>query len=480
MAKVIMIQGTMSNVGKTLITAGLCRVFKQDGYRVAPFKAQNMSGKTHVLPDGKQMSRAQAIQAEACGAAPSPLMNPILLKPVTDTGSEVFVNGESRGIMRATDFIAKRKSLMPDIRRAFDALARENDIIVIEGAGSPAEINLNKDDIVNMGIAKMVRAPVILVGDINMGGVFAQITGTLDLLKKRDRDMVKAVIINKFRGDIKLLQPGLKLLEEKSGIPVAGVLPYLDLKIEAEDSLAKDITGKTDPKEYDALAAAMRKSLDISFIYDLMNTGLWEHVAPEDIEKRSFEIIESEIFATLEPSLAPIIKRVIHTTADFSFAKTISASENFVETALNAMRAGARIVTDTNMTKVGINKERLARFGGETFCYMSDPDVAEDAKKRGVTRAAASMDKSAGLSDGGKPVIYAIGNAPTALARVCELAAEGKIEPAFVIGAPVGFVNVIASKEILEGSGLPYIITEGRKGGSAVAAAICNALVLML
>jgi precorrin isomerase/dethiobiotin synthetase len=479
MAKVIMIQGTMSNVGKTLITTGLCRVFKQDGLKAAPFKAQNMSSNAHVLPDGRQMSRAQAIQAEACGIEASALMNPVLLKPVSDKGSEVFVNGKSRGIMSASEFFEMRKSLVPDIKRAFDALAAENDVIVIEGAGSPAEINLNRDDIVNMGLARLLGAPVLLVGDINMGGVFAQITGTLDLLSEQERGMVKAVIINKFRGDIELLRPGLKMLEEKCGKRVAGVLPHLDLKIEPEDSLADVITGKTDPREYDVLAAALRGNLDISFIYDILNSGLWEHIAPEEIEKRSFEIIESELTAPLDPDLAPIIKRVIHTTADFSFAKSLKASANFVETALTALRNGACIITDTNMAKAGINKEKLSKFGGEAFCFMSDADVAEDAKTRGVTRAVASINKSVAFCNKEKPVIYAIGNAPTALARVCELAAEGKIKPAFVIGAPVGFVNVVASKEILESSGLLYIIAEGRKGGSAVAAAICNALLMM-
>ena len=480
MAKVIMIQGTMSNVGKTLITAGLCRIFKEDGLKAAPFKAQNMSGNSHTLAGGKQMSRAQAIQAEACGIEPSTLMNPVLLKPVTDKGAEVFINGESRGIMSASEFFATRKSLIPEIKKAFDALAKENDVIVIEGAGSPAEINLNRDDIANMGLARLLHAPVLLVGDINPGGVFAQITGTLGLLSKEERGMVKAVIINKFRGDIELLKPGLRMLEEKCGKRVLGVLPYLNLAIEPEDSLAGVITGRADPGEYDKLASAIRENLDISLIYDILHSGLWEHVAPEEIEKRSFEIIESELASPLDPRLAPVIKRVIHTTADFSFSETIKASENFIDTALAALRAGARIVTDTNMAKSGINKERLSKFGGEVFCFMSDEDVAKEAKERGITRAVAAVDKSTALAGEEKPVIYAVGNAPTALARVCELAAEGKINPAFVIGAPVGFVNVAASKDILAGSGLPYILVEGRKGGSAVAAAICNALLLLI
>lgn len=478
MAKVIMVQGTMSNVGKTLLTAGLCRVFKRDGLRVAPFKSQNMSSNAHILESGLQMSRAQAIQAEACEIAPSPFMNPILLKPVTDIGAEVIVNGESRGVMSASEYFAMKKTLIPEIMRAYETLAAENDVIVIEGAGSPAEINLIKDDVVNMGLARLVRSPVLLVGDINPGGVFAQVAGTLELLEKRERDMVKAVIINKFRGDIELLRPGLNMLEEKCGKRIAGVLPYLNLEIEAEDSLSVNIVGKTDPREYDKLAAAIRENLDMELIYDILNNGLWEHVKPDEIEKRSFEIIESELEKPLDSDLAPIIKRVIHTTADFTFAETLKASENAVETAIDALRAGARIITDTNMAKAGINKEKLNRLGGEACCFMADEDVAEDAKKRGVTRAVAAMDKSSSM-DSNMPAIYVIGNAPTALKRVCELAAENKIKPALVIGVPVGFVNVVASKEMLVDSGLPYIVAEGRKGGSTVAAAICNALLLM-
>ena len=170
MAKVIMVQGTMSNAGKSLLVAGLCRVFRQDGWRVAPFKSQNMALNSFITREGLEMGRAQVVQAEACGAEPSVLMNPILLKPVTDVGSQVIVNGEVLGNMSAVEYFAMKRTLIPDIMRAYNALAEQYDIIVIEGAGSPAEINLKSDDIVNMGLAKMVKAPVILVGDIDRGG----------------------------------------------------------------------------------------------------------------------------------------------------------------------------------------------------------------------------------------------------------------------------------------------------------------------
>ena len=239
MAKAIMVQGTMSNAGKSILAAGLCRVFRQDGYRVAPFKSQNMALNSFITKDGLEMGRAQVVQAEAAGVEPDVRMNPILLKPVTNVGSQVIVNGEVRGNMRAAEYYAMKPTLVPDIMAAYNSLAKENDIIVLEGAGSPAEINLAENDIVNMGMAKMAKAPVLLVGDIDRGGVFAQLYGTIALLKKEEQAMIKATVINKFRGDVELLRPGLTMLETLTGKPVAGVLPMLDVDIEDEDSLAE-------------------------------------------------------------------------------------------------------------------------------------------------------------------------------------------------------------------------------------------------
>ena len=239
MAKAIMVQGTMSNAGKSLLAAGLCRIFKQDGYRVAPFKSQNMALNSFITKEGLEMGRAQVMQAEAAGIEPSVLMNPILLKPTNDVGSQVIVNGEVLGTMSARDYFAYKKKLVPDIMKAFDVLAAENDIIVIEGAGSPAEINLKKEDIVNMGMAKMAKAPVLLVGDIDRGGVFAQLYGTVELLEEDERKMIKGLIINKFRGDKTILDPGVEMLESKCRIPVVGVAPYLNIQVEDEDSLTE-------------------------------------------------------------------------------------------------------------------------------------------------------------------------------------------------------------------------------------------------
>ena len=242
MAKVLMVQGTMSNAGKSLLTAGLCRIFKQDGYKVAPFKSQNMALNSFITDKGLEMGRAQVMQAEAAGIEPDVRMNPILLKPTNDTGSQVIVNGEVRGTMSARDYFAYKHNLIPDIMEAFNGLAAENDIVVIEGAGSPAEVNLKEEDIVNMGMAKMAKAPVILVGDIDRGGVFAQLIGTVNLLEEDEKKMVKGLIINKFRGDKTILDPGVEILEEKSGIPVVGVAPYLHIDVEDEDSLSERLT----------------------------------------------------------------------------------------------------------------------------------------------------------------------------------------------------------------------------------------------
>ena len=238
MAKRIMIQGTMSGAGKSLLVTALCRIFTQDGYRTAPFKSQNMALNSFITADGKEMGRAQVLQAQAAGKEPDVRMNPILLKPSSDVGSQVIVNGEVRGDYRAADYFRMKRSLIPDILRAYEGLAAENDILVIEGAGSPAEINLKADDIVNMGLAELVNAPVALVGDIDPGGVFAQLYGTVALLEERERRRIVGTIINKFRGDVSLLEPGLQMLEELTGVPVLGVVPYTRVDLDDEDSLS--------------------------------------------------------------------------------------------------------------------------------------------------------------------------------------------------------------------------------------------------
>ena len=242
MVKVIMVQGTMSNAGKSVTTAGLCRIFRQDGYSVAPFKSQNMALNSYITKEGLEMGRAQVMQAEAAGIEPSVSMNPILLKPSSDSGSQVIVNGEVLGFMSAAEYYTHKQDMIPHIMKAFNTLAEQYDIIVIEGAGSPAEINLKDADIVNMGMARLVSAPVLLVGDIDRGGVFASLVGTLALLDEEERGMVKAFIINKFRGSLDILRPGLRQLEQITDKPVAGVIPYFRLEIDDEDSLSDKLS----------------------------------------------------------------------------------------------------------------------------------------------------------------------------------------------------------------------------------------------
>ena len=226
-AKCIMVQGTMSGAGKSLLNSFVTR-------------------------DGLEMGRAQVVQAQAAGMEPDVRMNPILLKPSSDVGSQVIVNGEVRGQMPAAAYFKLKKSLIPDILAAYDSLAEEVDIIVIEGAGSPAEINLKADDIVNMGLAKLVDAPVLLAGDIDRGGVFAQLYGTVELLEPAERARIKGLVINKFRGDAAILKPGLTMLEEKTHLPVLGVVPYLRVDIEDEDSLSSRLESNTAVKPLDA------------------------------------------------------------------------------------------------------------------------------------------------------------------------------------------------------------------------------------
>ncbi|MGN0436461.1 MAG: cobyric acid synthase [Wujia sp.] len=239
MAKCIMIQGTMSNAGKSIIAAGLCRILKQDGYRVAPFKSQNMALNSYITEDNLEMGRAQVVQAEACGIKPCVDMNPILLKPTTNMGSQVIVQGQVTGDMSATEYFRHKRDYIPIIMDSYNRLSEEYDIIVIEGAGSPAEINLKQDDIVNMGLAELVDAPVILVGDIDRGGVFAQLIGTVMLLEQKERDRIKGLVVNKFRGDKTILEPGLDMIYDRCNKPVIGVVPYMELDIEDEDSLSE-------------------------------------------------------------------------------------------------------------------------------------------------------------------------------------------------------------------------------------------------
>ena len=286
MAKPIMVQGTMSGAGKSLLVTALCRIFTEDGYRVAPFKSQNMALNSYVTNDGLEMGRAQVVQAAACGKEPDVRMNPVLLKPSTDTGSQVIVNGEVLKHMPAAEYYAFKSELIPSVLEAYESLAAENDIVVIEGAGSPAEINLKKDDFVNMGLAELLDAPVLLAGDIDRGGVFAQLYGTVALLEPNEKERVKGLIINKFRGDVRLLGNGLDQLFELTGVPTLGVIPYLKVKLDEEDSLAESLSVKTAQRPVDVAVLRLPKIsnfTDFAPLEDHPVLGLRYVESPEEL-----------------------------------------------------------------------------------------------------------------------------------------------------------------------------------------------------
>ncbi|HCG99035.1 MAG TPA: cobyric acid synthase CobQ, partial [Actinobacteria bacterium] len=240
-AKTIMFQGTSSDAGKSLLVAALCRILVDKGVKVAPFKSQNMALNSYPTEDGCEIGRAQALQAMAARIEPSVHMNPILLKPTDNQRAQVIVRGKVYKNLSAREYHEEKAELLGLVEESLGILRAQNDVVVIEGAGSPAEINLKKEDISNMRIAKMAGAPVMLVGDIDRGGVFASLVGTLELLDEDERELVKGLIINKFRGDVTLLTPGIDFIEERTGVRVLGTVPYmLDLKIDSEDSLALD------------------------------------------------------------------------------------------------------------------------------------------------------------------------------------------------------------------------------------------------
>lgn len=280
----IMLLGTGSNVGKSIITTGLCRIFYQDGNTVAPFKSQNMALNSFITKDGKEMGRAQVVQAEAAGIEPQAYMNPILLKPTTDRKSQVIVNGKVYKNMDAREYFAYKHNLKKDIMTAYNYIKENFDISVLEGAGSPAEINLKEDDIVNTGMAEMADSPVILVADIDRGGVFASIYGTIMLLEESERNRIKGVIINKFRGDKSLLIPGIEMIENLTNVPVLGVVPYVKLGIEEEDSLGID---KYNEKKDGKIKISVIKLKHISNFTDIDALAHYDDVSLKYVEKAS-------------------------------------------------------------------------------------------------------------------------------------------------------------------------------------------------
>lgn len=274
----IMIQGTTSSAGKSLMCTGLCKIFKEDGYKVFPFKSQNMSSIYYTTKEGYKISTAQALQAMAAGLEPHPDMNPILLVPKTDMGSMVVIKGEDYKHMEAVEYFNYKNTLRPLVTEVFRKVESENELVVIEGAGSPAEINLKQNDIVNMGMAEIADAPVLLVADIDRGGVFASLYGTVMLLEDHERARIKGLIINKFRGDKTLLEPGIKMIEDILNIPVIGTIPFTHLELVDEDTLIdyekqcnqEPQTREQMDVELNKLAKVLRENLDMDLVYSLL------------------------------------------------------------------------------------------------------------------------------------------------------------------------------------------------------------------
>ena len=292
-AKPIMIQGTASNAGKSIVTAGLCRIFARDGYKVAPFKSQNMALNSYITKDGLEMGRAQVVQAEASFREPDIRMNPVLLKPVSDRCSQVIVGGEAIGNMDAKEYFAHKQKLIPHILKSYESLAQENDIIVIEGAGSPAEINLKEADIVNMGMARLAGAPVLIVGDIDRGGLFASLYGTYMLQSEEEKGYIKGNIINKFRGDLSLLKPGIEMLEKLIPVPTVGVIPYVRLDLDDEDSLSARLENGTPSPVDIAVIRLPRISnfTDFNSFEALMGSGVRYVTRPSELRDPDLVIL---------------------------------------------------------------------------------------------------------------------------------------------------------------------------------------------
>lgn len=276
MAK-IMVQGATSSAGKSLLCTGLCRYFYKKGLKVFPFKSQNMSRNAFVDEDGHKIATAQVQQAFACNRKPDVKMNPVLLIPKTDVGSTVVIFGEEFKDMKAREYFEYKKELLPIIEKTFSEIESENDIVVVEGAGSPAEINLRENDIVNMGLAELVDLPVILVADIDRGGVFASLYGTVMLLSENERKRIKGLVINKFRGDKTLLDSGIEQIEKLTGIPVIGTIPYVKLNIPDEDSLVDydkpanhgGVSKEELEIEFDKLMNAIAENMDMKLVEEI-------------------------------------------------------------------------------------------------------------------------------------------------------------------------------------------------------------------
>lgn len=283
----LMIVGTSSGAGKSLFVTALCRIFYKDKYKVSPFKSQNMALNSYITKDGKEMGRAQVVQAEASGLEPDVNMNPILLKPSTMNKIQIIVCGKSIGNMSGVEYNQYKKNLIPVLKETYSKIENENDIVVIEGAGSPAEINIKEEDISNFAMARIADAPVILVADIDRGGVFASIYGTIMLLKEEDRRRIKGIVINKFRGNKEVLKSGFEIIENLTGVKTLGVIPYANIDIEDEDSLTEKYKSFKLNKNSNKIKISVIKLKHISNVTDIDALSIYDDVEIQFITERS-------------------------------------------------------------------------------------------------------------------------------------------------------------------------------------------------
>ena len=283
----LMIVGTSSGAGKSLFVTALCRIFYKDKYKVSPFKSQNMALNSYITKDGKEMGRAQVVQAEASGLEPNVNMNPILLKPSTMNKIQIIVCGKSIGNMSGAEYNQYKKNLIPILKETYSKIENENDIVVIEGAGSPAEINIKEEDISNFAMARIADAPVILVADIDRGGVFASIYGTIMLLNEEDRKRIKGIVINKFRGNKEVLKSGFEIIENLTGVKTLGVIPYTDIDIEDEDSLTEKYKSFKLNKNSNKIKISVIKLKHISNVTDIDALSIYDDVEIQFVSERS-------------------------------------------------------------------------------------------------------------------------------------------------------------------------------------------------
>ena len=386
-AKVLMVQGTMSSVGKSLMVAALCRIFKQDGWRVAPFKAQNMALNSFATRDGREVGRAQAMQADAAGVDVTVEMNPVLIKPEADSFAQIVVLGKPWARLAAGEYMSRRSELWNTVTHALDSLRAQYDLIIIEGAGSPAELNLRSGDLVNMAIAEYAQAPVLLVGDIDRGGIFAQLLGTIWLLQENERARVRGLIVNKFRGDPRLFYDGVKILEARSGVGVLGVVPYVrDLRIADEDSVALETVDR---------GSRSARSIDVAVIRlpHISNFDDFDPLRAEaDVAVRFVDRVED----VGRPDLL-ILPGTKTTTADLKYLRERGLTSRIVELAHTGVPVlgicgGYQMLGETIRDPSGVESDELEVQGLGLL-----PVTTTFAAEKQTTRARGSIQAGRGL-----------------------------------------------------------------------------------